>query len=157
MTDAWIPEQRLAELGIVLPQPFPPAGSYVPVRRHQQVAYVAGHGPWGADPSVAVLGKVGQDLTVAEGQAAARVAGLNVLATLRTECGSLDQVTGILRLTGFVNCSPGFNQTPQVLDGCSELFTEIFGAAGRHARSAIGVAELPFNVAVIVEVTAALG
>jgi enamine deaminase RidA (YjgF/YER057c/UK114 family) len=101
-----------------------------------------------------VSGKVGADLTLDEAVEAARMTGLSILATLQAELGSLDRIEQILKVLGMVNCAPGFNQTPTVIDGCSKLFVEVFGEAGRHARSAVGMAELPFDIAVEVELIA---
>jgi enamine deaminase RidA (YjgF/YER057c/UK114 family) len=145
-------ESRLRELGIELPPPFEPAGSYVAARRSGSTLYVSGQGP--AGPNGLVTGKVGRDLTLEEGAAAARLVGLNLLAVLRAELGSLDRVRAILKLLGMVNCAPGFNDTPSVINGCSDVLVEVFGDAGRHARSAVGMAELPFDIAVEVELVA---
>jgi enamine deaminase RidA (YjgF/YER057c/UK114 family) len=145
-------EQRLQQLGIELPPPFDPAGSYVAARLSRGMLYVSGQGP--AGPDGLVIGKVGRHLTVEEGAAAARLTGLNLLAVMRGELGSLDRVTSIVKVLGMVNCAPGFNDTPAVIDGCSDLLVDVFGEAGRHARSAVGVAELPFDIAVEVELVA---
>ena len=98
-----------------------------------------------------VTGKVGDTLDLAAARQAARLVGLQLLATLHAELGSLDRVVQVVKLLGMVNCSPGFNNTPGVIDGCSELFIDIFGEAGRGARSAVGMAELPFDLSVEVE------
>ena len=98
-----------------------------------------------------VTGKVGRDLDADAGRAAARLTGLQLLATMRAELGSLDRVGRVVKILGMVNGAPGFNRTPQVIDGCSELFIEVFGEAGRGARSAVGMAELPFDIAVEIE------
>jgi enamine deaminase RidA (YjgF/YER057c/UK114 family) len=165
------PEQRLAELGITLPGVLPAAGNYVAAKRHGDVVYVSGHGPLALDrlppgagepyPVEAVVGaliqgKVGGELTLEEGRDAARAVGLLILATLRRELGSLDAVRSIVKVVGMVNCAPGFTGTAAVLDGCSDLLVEVFGAdVGRHARSAPGVAELPFGVPVVIEMIVA--
>jgi enamine deaminase RidA (YjgF/YER057c/UK114 family) len=152
------PETRLRELGISLPAVPAAAGCYVPVRRSGGHAYVSGQGPVGEVVADApVLGKVGADLTLEQARHAAYLTGLNVLAALRAELGSLDRVTGIVKVLGMVNAAPGFNRMPEVIDGCSELFVRVFGAAGRHARSAVGLAALPFDIAVEIEVVAELG
>jgi enamine deaminase RidA (YjgF/YER057c/UK114 family) len=101
-----------------------------------------------------IVGKVGGDLSLEEGVRAARVVGLNLLAVLRAELGSLDRVVRVVKLLGMVNCAPGFNQTPAVINGCSDLLVDVFGEAGRHARSAVGMAELPFDIAVEIELVA---
>ena len=147
-------DARLAELGIELPSVGSPAGLYVPAVRTGNLVFLSGQGPTGPDGSV-VLGKVGRDLDTAAAKAAARTTGLNLLAALRAEVGSLDQVTRIVKLLGMVNCAPGFNDTPGVINGCSELLLEVFGdEVGRHARSAVGMAELPYDIAVEIELVA---
>jgi enamine deaminase RidA (YjgF/YER057c/UK114 family) len=145
-------ETRLSELGIELPPPFAPVGSYVAARVSRGMLYVSGQGP--AGPDGMVTGKVGNSLTLSQGVAAARLVGLNLLAVMRAELGSLDRVTAIVKLLGMVNCAPGFNDTPTVINGCSDLLVEVFGDAGRHARSAVGMAELPFDIAVEIELVA---
>jgi enamine deaminase RidA (YjgF/YER057c/UK114 family) len=140
---------RLNELGIVLPPPMPPAGNYIPCFVDDDVVYVGGHGPVNGD--VAIRGKVGSDLTLEQGREAARMAALSMLATLDAELGSLDVVDSVMKVYGMVNVAPGFNRTPAVIDGCSDLLTDVFGEAGRHTRTAIGVAELPFDIAVETE------
>jgi enamine deaminase RidA (YjgF/YER057c/UK114 family) len=146
-------ERRLQELGLVLPDQPAPAGEYVPVRQVGSQVHVAGQGPLLPDGGF-VTGKVGADLDLEEAQAAARLAALSSLGALRAELGSLDRIQAILRVVGYVNCAPGFNQTPTVMDGCSSQLVDLLGDAGRHARSAIGVAELPFDIAVEIDVTA---
>ena len=145
-------EARLQELGLELPPPLKPVGSYVAARVAGDLLYVSGQGP--AGPDGIVTGKVGRDLTLEQAVAAARLTGLNVLAVMRAELGSLDRVTAVVKLLGMVNCAPGFNNTPAVIDGCSDLLVEVFGEAGRHARSAVGMAELPFDIPVEVELIA---
>lgn len=145
-------DQRLIDLGIELPPVFPPAGNYVGCVVDNGLVYVGGHGPVnGAD---VVRGKVGTDLTLEEARRAARMTGLSILATLKAELGSLDRVEQCIKVFGMVNVGPGFNQTPAVIDGCSDLLVEVFGAAGRHTRSAVGLAELPFDIAVEIELIA---
>lgn len=145
------PERRLRTLGITLPDVPAPAGVYRSAKRVGDLVYVSGHVPMGFDPSIPVVGEVGAELTLEDGQRAARLTTLAMLASLRAELGSLDRVTGIVKVLGFVKCAPGFNRTPDVINGCSALLVELFGEAGRHARSAIGVAELPFGMAVELE------
>jgi enamine deaminase RidA (YjgF/YER057c/UK114 family) len=147
-------DERLTELGIQLPEVFPPVGNYVGCVVDGDVVYVGGHGP--ANGNSVVLGKVGADLTLEDGYAAARLTGLSILATLRSELGSLDRVERIVKLFGMVNVAPGFDRTPGVIDGCSDLLVEVFGEAGRHTRSAVGLAELPFGIAVEIELIARL-
>jgi enamine deaminase RidA (YjgF/YER057c/UK114 family) len=145
---------RLDDLGLVLPPVFPPAGNYVGCVVDDGLVYVGGHGPVaGADM---VLGKVGGDLTLEDGQRAARMTALSILATLQAELGDLDRIERIVKVFGMVNVAPGFDRTPAVIDGCSDLLVEVFGAAGRHTRSAVGLAELPFGIAVEIELTARL-
>jgi enamine deaminase RidA (YjgF/YER057c/UK114 family) len=145
---------RLHELGITLPAPIPPAGLYVPAVRAGDLVYLSGTGPVRADGSL-VTGKVGRDLDLDAAREAARLTGLQILAMLAAELGELDRVTRVVKLFGMVNCAPGFTQTPQVIDGCSALLVEVLGAAGRGARSAVGQAELPFNIAVEIEAVVA--
>jgi enamine deaminase RidA (YjgF/YER057c/UK114 family) len=146
-------EVRLGELGLALPEGLPPVGAYVPVVRTGSLLFLSGHGPIRADGSV-VRGKVGRDLDVAAAADAARLVGLNLLSTMRHELGTLDSVVRIVKVLGMVNCAPGFNETPAVIDGCSYLLIDVFGDAGRHARSAVGMAELPFDIPVEIELIA---
>jgi enamine deaminase RidA (YjgF/YER057c/UK114 family) len=111
---------------------------------------VSGHGPLDGS-EVLMQGKVGSDLTVEEGYEAARLTALSIFASLKAELGSLDRVTGWVKALGLVNCAPGFSATPPVINGFSDLVVELWGNAGRHARSAIGAAELPFDIPVEVE------
>ena len=143
---------RLRELGIELPPVFPPAGNYVGCVVDDGLVYVGGHGPdAGSD---VVQGKVGATVTLEEGKRAARMTALSILATLNAELGSLDRIERIIKVFGMVNVAPGFNQTPAVIDGCSDLLVDVFGDAGRHTRSAVGLAELPFDIAVEIELIA---
>ncbi|WP_028059035.1 RidA family protein [Candidatus Solirubrobacter pratensis] len=146
------PEERLRHLGIELPEMMIPAGSYLPARVTGDLIFVSGQGPWHAGGLV--KGKVGRDLTGEQAREAARLTGLNLLAVLRRELGSLDRVGAIVKVLGMVNCAPGFNDTPAVINGCSDLLVEVFGEAGKHARSAVGMAELPFDIAVEIELVA---
>ena len=147
-------DQRLQELGITLPPVFAPAGSYLGCVVDNGVVYVAGHGPINGDN--VIRGKLGRDLSVEEGRHAARMTALSILATLRADLGDLDRIARIVKVFGMVNVAPGFNQTPAVIDGCSDLLVDVFGDAGRHARSAVGLAELPFDIAVEIELIARL-
>ena len=126
-------QSRLEELGIELPTPMTPAGLYRSAVRVGDLVFLSGAGPIRPDGSL-VTGKVGDALDLAAGRAAARLVGLQLLAALNAELGSLDQVVRIVKLLGMVNCAPGFNNTPGVIDGCSELFIEVFGEAGRAAE-----------------------
>ncbi len=145
------PESRLAAAGITLPAPPSPAGSYVTFVRTGNLAFTSGHGPTGADGKL-ITGRLGADLDIAAGREAARATGLNLLATLRNELGSLDRVTRVVKVLGMVNCTPEFDQHPAVINGASDLFVEVFGDAGRHARSAVGMGSLPFGMAVEIEI-----
>lgn len=147
-------EERLLELGIELPPVSPPAGNYLPCIIMDRVVYVGGHGPIvGSD---VIRGKVGADLTLEEAIEAARVTAMSILATLKAELGDLDRIERIFKVFGMVNVAPGFNQTPAVIDGCSDFLVEVFGDAGRHTRTAVGLAELPFDIAVEIELVAKL-
>jgi len=146
------PEHRLADLGIELPPVPPPAGLYAPAVRSGSQLFVSGQVPRAADGSgVAAVGKLGHDITVEEGAALARVCALQALAVVRAELGSLDRVRRVVRVAGYVASAPGFTQHPAVINGASQLLLDVFGEAGRHARVAIGVAELPAGVPVEVE------
>jgi enamine deaminase RidA (YjgF/YER057c/UK114 family) len=152
-------EDRLAELGLALPAPpAAPAGVRLPfafVRVHGDLAYVSGHGPLDGD-RVLVTGRVGAAVSVEQAYDAARATGLSILASLKQELGHLDRVTGWLKALGFVDCAEGFNATPAAINGFSDLILELWGDAGRHARSAIGAAELPFGMPVEVEAVVTL-
>ena len=144
-------DARLAELGIELPPAGKPVANYRMAVRSGDLLFVAGHGPAERN-GVKVRGKVGADLDLAEAREAARLVGVNLLATVRQELGSLDAVRRVVKLLGMVNCAPGFDRTPEVIDGCSDLLVEVFGPeTGSHARSAVGMAELPYGLAVEIE------
>jgi len=146
------PEHRLADLGIELPAVPPPAGLYAPAVRSGNQLYVSGQVPRAGDGSgVAAVGKLGHDITVEEGAALARTCALQALAVVRAELGSLDRVRRVVRVAGYVASASGFTQHPAVINGASQLLLDVFGEAGRHARVAIGVAELPAGVPVEVE------
>lgn len=152
-------EQRLIDLGIELPPPMRIGDlPFQLVRVHADRAFVAGHVAIDVEGRVArPLGKVGAEVSPEEAHAAARSCGLAMLSSLKTELGSLDRIVCWLRVFGMVNAAPGFNALPGVINGCSELLISVFGdAVGRHARSAIGVAELPFGVPVEIEAEVAL-
>jgi enamine deaminase RidA (YjgF/YER057c/UK114 family) len=144
------PEARLRELKIELPPAPRPVASYVPAVRTGNLVYLAGQGPI-ADGKPTVTGKVGAELTEKEGYEAARASALISLAALRAEIGSLDRVRRVVKLLGVVNSAPGFTRQPWVINGASDLLVEIFGEAGRHARSALGANELPLNIPVEIE------
>ena len=144
-------DAKLADLGITLPTAMPPIANYVPWVRTGALVVVSGQVP-AIDGKIAVTGKVGADLDVAAGQQAARICFTNVLTHLRAACGGdLDRVRRVVRLGGFVACPPSFTAHAQVMNGASDLAVEVFGDAGRHARSTIGVASLPGDAAVEVE------
>ncbi len=146
--------ERLAALGLTLPAVFPPAGNYLGCVVDGGLVHVGGHGPIAGND--VVRGKVGGDLSLEEGRAAARTTALSILATLHAELGDLDRIERFVKVFGMVNVAPGFDQTPAVIDGCSDLLVEVFGDAGRHTRSAVGLAELPFGIAVEIELVARL-
>jgi enamine deaminase RidA (YjgF/YER057c/UK114 family) len=145
-------DDRLRELGYTLPAPRAPLANYVPARRVGNLVYTAGQVSGTADREI--KGTLGADLTVEQGCEAARVCALNCLAALLTVVESLDAVKQLVRVGAFVNSAAGFNQQPAVANGASDLFVEVFGVAGRHARTAVGVNELPLGFAVEVEVVA---
>jgi enamine deaminase RidA (YjgF/YER057c/UK114 family) len=149
-------ESRLKELGIVLPPPPPRGGVYQPVVVTGGLAYVSGHGPLREDGSY-ITGRLGEDLDVEAGRAAARQVGLAMLASLRARLGTLDRVTRVIKLLGMVNAVPGFREHPAVINGCSELFADIWGSElGVGARSAVGMGSLPHGIAVEIEGTFAI-
>jgi len=144
-------EERFARLQLTLPPAPKPVAVYRPVVVVQGLAYVSGHGPVGTDGTL-ITGRVGADLDLAGGHAAARQTGLAILATLRAHFGSLDRVKRVIKLLGMVNSAPDFYDHPKVINGCSELFAEVFGEAdGIGARSAVGLGPLPGNIAVEIE------
>ena len=145
-------DERLAELGLVLPEPFPPAGSYLSSSGSGDLLFVGGHGP--IDGANTILGKVGTDLTLEQGQDAARMTALSLLATMRADLGSLDRVEQIVKVFSMVNVGGSFDRMPAVIDGCSDLLVDVFGDRGRHTRSAVGMAALPFGIAVEIELIA---
>lgn len=144
-------EARLAELGLSVPMAPTPAANYIPWVRTGNLVYIAGQVPV-KDGEFRWVGKLGRDYTVEQGQAAAREVALNVLSQLKTALeGDLDRVVRAVKLNGFVNSTEDFTHQPHVINGASGLMIEIFGEAGRHARSAVGVAQLPFGVAVEID------
>lgn len=144
------PTARMAEIGITLPTPAQPAFNYDAVVLVDGVAYVSGQLPK-VDGAVKLFGKAGADVSLDEARAEARICALQGLASLQAALGSLDRVTRIAKVSGFVASASGFNDQPKVLDAASDLFCEVFGERGRHARSAVGVAELPRNASVEIE------
>jgi enamine deaminase RidA (YjgF/YER057c/UK114 family) len=155
-------ENRLEELGLVLPQPLKlPRGVHIPfawARTYGERVYVSGHGPLAPDGSMSgPLGRVGAEVSADEAHRAARAATLAVLASLKKELGDLDRVAAWLMVSGMVNVAPGFTQTTNVINGCSDLILELYGPeVGRHARTAIGMAQLPQNVPVVIAAEVAI-
>ncbi len=147
--------ERLAELGIVLAPPAPPIANFLPAVQTGNLLFVSGHvsALW----SEPVLGKLGADCSVAEGYRAARLIAIDILATIQAELGSLERVTRVVKLLGMVNATPDFSEPPAVINGASDLLVDVFGKRGRHARSAVGVAALPRNAAVEIELIVEVG
>jgi enamine deaminase RidA (YjgF/YER057c/UK114 family) len=144
-------EAKLAELGIELPQATAPIANYVPYTVSGNLVVVSGQVSV-RNGKAEYVGKLGAGMSIADGQQAARLCALNIIAHLRSACGGdLDRVKRVLRLGGFVNCTPDFTDMPQVVNGASDLMVQVFGDAGKHARAAVGVASLPLGVAVEVE------
>jgi enamine deaminase RidA (YjgF/YER057c/UK114 family) len=148
-------DAKLAELGLELPPAPKPAGVYSPLVQTGNLIYLSGHGPLKSDGTL-ISGKVGSDLTQEEGKAAAQQTGLALLATIKDQLGSLDKVKRIIKVLGMVNAVPDFTEHPSVINGCSELFVELWGENGRAARSAVGMGSLPGNIAIEIEVIAEL-
>jgi enamine deaminase RidA (YjgF/YER057c/UK114 family) len=150
-------EQRLRNLGLQLPAPLqPPAGVVLPFRFVRIVGrrvLISGHGPQNADGSMAApFGKLGREVTLEQGYNAARLTALSILGSLQRALGDLDRIAAWLRIFGMVNSAPGFDQQPRVINGCSELILDLFGPeVGAHSRSAVGMAELPWNIPVEIE------
>ncbi len=145
-------DARLKELGITLPKAVAPLANYVPWVRTGNLVFTAGQGTFDADGKLQYLGKLGRDLGVAEGAAAARLSALNVIAQVKAACdGDLDRVVRCVKVVGFVNATPDFTDHPKVVNGASDLLVEVFGDKGRHARSAVGMGSLPLSLAVEVE------
>jgi enamine deaminase RidA (YjgF/YER057c/UK114 family) len=144
------PEQRLEDLGIDLPHPAAPLAAYVPAVRTGDLVFVSGQIPLVEGKPVAV-GRLGGDVGLEEGQAAAQRCAINVIAVLKAELGQLSRVRRVVKLTGFVACEPDFTEQAKVVNGASELFGEVFGDRGLHARAAVGMAALPFGVPVELE------
>lgn len=149
-------ERRLRELGITLPQVSSPSANYVNAVQTGNLLYLAGKGPLTVDgkrPS----GKLGRDFTIEEGYQHARATGLDLIAVMKAELGSLDRVKRIVKVLGMVNCVPEFTDPPKVINGASDLFVEVFGDKGRHARSAVGMNSLPMGIPVEIEMIVEVG
>jgi enamine deaminase RidA (YjgF/YER057c/UK114 family) len=142
-------DAKAAELGLELPPAAAPIANYVPSVRTGNLVFLSGHGPVG--PDGLVRGKLGADLSIEEGAAAARLVMIGLLGSLKSELGSLDQVQRIVKLLCMVNCTPDFGDPPKVANGASDLLVELFGDAGKHARSAVGMNSLPMGMAVEIE------
>ena len=145
-------EKRLEDLGIMLPEAPTPVANYVPVRRTGNLLFLSGAGPF-VNGKPVVTGKLGKDLSEDQGYQAARLAALNLIAQLKNELGDLDRVTKIVKIMAFVSSDPSFTKQPLVMNGASDLFVEVFGEAGKHARSAVAAPVLPLDIAVEVEIT----
>ena len=144
-------DKRLEELGITLPEMRPPVANYVPAVRTGNLLFLSGSIPAASPDGTEVRGKLGAGVSVEEGYEAARLVGINLLAVLKTTLGDLDKVNRIVKLLSMVNAAPDFTDTPAVANGCSDLLVEVFGDKGKHARSAVGMAALPLNVPVEIE------
>ncbi|MCC6313423.1 MAG: RidA family protein [Thermomicrobiales bacterium] len=142
-------EQRLQDLGIELPAPVQPVATYVRWVQTGNLLFISGTGPSDDAPT----GKVDAEVTVEQGYAVAREVGLQIIATAKAALGDLDRVTRVVKVLGMVNSSPEFDRQPEVINGCSDLFVEVFGEAGRHTRSAVGMGALPGRIAVEIECT----
>lgn len=143
-------DARLAELGLILPEPVAPVANYVPFVVAGNLVFISGQVSIG--PGGLITGKLGADLDLAKGVEAAHACGVNLIAQLRAACGGdLDRVKRVVKLGGFVNCTPDFTDQPKVVNGASDLMVAVFGDAGRHARAAVGAPSLPLNAAVEVD------
>jgi len=143
-------EAKVEKLGLQLPSPATPVANYVPAVRTGSLVFLSGHGPMREDGSL-ITGKLGSDLKVEEGYEAAKRVALGILGSLKGLIGDLDKVTRIVKLLGMVNCEPTFKDHPQVINGASDFLVEVFGDKGKHARSAVGMNALPFNISVEIE------
>jgi enamine deaminase RidA (YjgF/YER057c/UK114 family) len=150
------PEERLEQLGVSLPSAAVPVAAYVPCVRTGDLVYVSGQVPV-VDGNPSQLGRLGDEVGLQDGRAAARTCAINLIAALKAELGELSRVRRVVKLTGFVASTPEFTDQPKVVNGASELFGEVFGEAGRHARAAVGVAALPLGVPVEVEAIVEVG
>lgn len=144
------PEERISQLGLTLPMMATPSFNYIPYRWAGNLLFLSGRGPQKADGSFHV-GRLGKDLTTEQGYEHARLAGLNLLAAAKTAVGDLDRISAVVKLLGMVNAEPDFTEHPKVINGCSDLFVEVLGEVGRHARSAVGMGSLPNGMSVEVE------
>jgi enamine deaminase RidA (YjgF/YER057c/UK114 family) len=143
-------DKKLKDLGVELYKPTPPIANYVKAVRSGNLIFLAGHGPTFAD-NTNITGKVGKDLTIEQGAAAARQTGIALLSTLKGEIGDLNKVKRIVKVLGMVNCTENFTDQPKVINGFSDLMVAVFGDKGKHARSAVGMIALPQNISVEIE------
>jgi len=144
-------EKKLASLGVTLPMPASPIANYVPFVRSGNMLVISGQICFGADGKLVAKGRLGDGVSIEDGQQAARACAINLLAQVKAAIGDLDKVTRVVRLGGFINSAPGFTDGPKVMNGASDLMVNVFGDKGRHARSTVGVAALPADAAVEVE------
>lgn len=144
------PEQNLSRLGIDISKPASPAANYVPAVQTGNLVFISGQGPIRPDGSM-VTGKVGDTVEFEEAYEAARLCGIALLAALKAFLGDLNRVQRVVKLLGMVNAVPGYKDQPKVINGCSDLLVEVFGEAGRHARSAVGMGSLPEQISVEIE------
>jgi enamine deaminase RidA (YjgF/YER057c/UK114 family) len=144
------PEEKLASLGLTLPPVATPVANYVPYRFAGNLLYLSGQGPRLPSGGMAV-GKVGRDVSIEKGYEHAKLTGLSLLAATKAAIGELSRVEAVIKLLGMVNAEPDFGDHPKVINGCSDLFVEVLGEAGRHARSAVGMGSLPGNMSVEIE------
>ena len=144
-------DAKLASLGIALPKPAAPIANYVPFVRSGKLLVVSGQVCFGGDGRLVAKGQLGGGVSLEDGQKAARACAINLLAQVKGALGDLDQVIRVVRLGGFINSAPGFTDGPKVMNGASDLMVEVFGEAGRHARTTVGVSALPADAAVEVE------
>ncbi len=151
VSKAQTPEARLKEMGIVLPAVGTPVANYVKFVRSGNLVFLSGHGPEDKTKGGYITGKLGKDLGIEEGYAAAKLTGISLLATLKAAVGDLGKVKRIVKVLGMVNGTESFTDQPKVINGFSDLMVAVFGDAGKHARSAVGMASLPFNMAVEIE------
>ena len=145
------PEEKLAALGLTLPTVAKPVASYVPYRWAGNLLYLSGQGPRKPDGASYYTGRLGRDLSIEEGYEHAKITGLSLLATTKDAIGELSRIEAVIKLLGMVSAEPDFGDHPKVINGCSDLFVEVLGEAGRHARSAVGMGSLPNGMSVEIE------
>ncbi len=148
--DVFNPEQRLKQMGIKLRRPPTPVANYVQAVRTGNLVFLAGHGPRRPDGGL-VVGRVGSDLTLEQGKEAARLTAIDMLTSLKAEIGDLRRVKRVVKVVGMVNSTASFTEHPKVVNGCSDLLVAVFGERGRHARCAVGMGSLPFNIPIEID------